>query len=314
MKTVVLKTIVGCGRMSGRCSGQGCNGFPCFAHREMRALQNIANTGGSVAVCLPLLSHAFHFGGCLLFQRLPYDLLDFITQRICPIDHLMMSDLIRRLYLGLSHLHSVGVVHGDIKPDNIVVRLQEERLISVKLIDFDQAVIVTEIPTFINADERELWKAVCVEHTPRYVDPYPILFQLHTPMTDGIELTRVLMERDLWGLAMTLGVVYVGNFLPAEPSIPNIPGRTLEQLVMIEPSLDMALSVTDQAITYMKAFFDKFVISLEDHALTSTVRDLVFGVLETRVFDESDDKSSRRPFFEIATNKPINKKKRKANV
>lgn len=54
-----------------------------------------------------------------------------------------------QLAAALSSLERVGVLHFDIKPDNILITSMNP--VSVKLIDFDRCVIVSDRPTFVNS-------------------------------------------------------------------------------------------------------------------------------------------------------------------
>lgn len=308
MKTVVLKTTVGGHCMATVCRGEGCQRSGCLAHREMQAFEKIIKSGGSNVVCLPMLTQAFPFGGCILLPRLAHDLFEFITQDLGPIDEPMLADLACRLYRGLTHLHSIDVIHGDVKPDNIVVNIANGRLTSLQLIDLDQSVDLSKIPDYIDADQKDVWRSVCVEHTPQYVDPYPIIMQRHTPMIDGAEVRRVLKERDLWGLALTLAVTYCGHFLPAEPKETFKTPRTIERLVIQQPTVSQALLETDKAVECMKSFFDE-VVQLRQGPLATWMRNLVFGVLETHVFDGSGLTASRRPFFDKGLSLRVSKQR-----
>lgn len=54
--------------------------------------------------------------------------------RICP-NILALKLVIRGILTGLQHLHSIGIVHKDIKPDNILVDALDPS--NVKIIDFN---------------------------------------------------------------------------------------------------------------------------------------------------------------------------------
>ena len=54
-----------------------------------------------------------------------------------------------QLATALSSLESVGVLHFDVKPDNILVTSTSP--LSIKLIDFDRCVIVSDCPTLVNS-------------------------------------------------------------------------------------------------------------------------------------------------------------------
>lgn len=56
----------------------------------------------------------------------------------------LMRDFIRRMCEALTLLSRLGVVHADLKPDNILIEFDEEnvRITSLKLIDFGSAFLL----------------------------------------------------------------------------------------------------------------------------------------------------------------------------
>jgi tRNA A-37 threonylcarbamoyl transferase component Bud32 len=295
---IVVKTTIRRGH-SNRCIGDECNGYPCFAHREIRVLQRIARSDCS-AVCLPIDFDVFPSGCSLVFPKLQFDLLDFIVDGLGPIDWQCLSSLNRTLYSALRHLHSLDIVHGDVKPDNVAVTADGGRLVDVKLIDLDQGIILTAIPDVVmDQDTKDACRMACFEHTPRYADPYAVLLQKFDSLIDGCEVRRVLIERDFWGLALTIGVAYTRRFFPAERNH-NGPDRHMFELVTRPTTFAGALRETDLAIECMRESFEEVAVRDLDVALASAVRQLVFGALQTRVFDDKGNTASRRPAFEAA--------------
>lgn len=282
-----------------RCTGDECKGYPCFAHREICVLQRIARSDCS-AVCLPIDFDVFPSGCSLVFHKLQCDLLDFIVDGLGPIDWECLSSLNRTLYSALRHLHSLDVVHGDVKPDNVAVTADGGRLVDVKLIDLDQGIILTAIPDVVmDQDTKDACRMACYENTPRYADPYAILLEKFDSLVDGCEVRRVLIERDFWGLALTIGVAYTRRFFPAERN-DKLPDRHMFELVTRPTTFAGALRETDLAIECMRQSFEEVAVHDLDVVFVSAVRQLVFGALQTRVFDDKGNTASRRHAFEAA--------------
>ena len=63
------------------------------------------------------------------------DLFEYITKRYddgMPLKETEVKAIMKMLLQGISHIHSNGVVHRDIKPDNVLINDKGE----VKIIDF----------------------------------------------------------------------------------------------------------------------------------------------------------------------------------
>ena len=53
-----------------------------------------------------------------------------------PNDELTIWKIVKMLANALSHIHSKKIIHGDIKPQNILLSKEEDELVHVKLADF----------------------------------------------------------------------------------------------------------------------------------------------------------------------------------
>ena len=53
-----------------------------------------------------------------------------------PNDELTVWKIVKMLANALSHMHSKEIIHGDIKPQNILLSKEEDELVHVKLADF----------------------------------------------------------------------------------------------------------------------------------------------------------------------------------
>jgi serine/threonine-protein kinase len=132
---------------------------------------------------------------------------------------------------ALERAHAKGVVHRDVKPDNIFVSMQSSRVSVAKLLDFGVAALLDNIVSL----ERD---AGMMLGTPRYMAPEQLLGERATPAMDTWSLGVVLFE-------MVTGVTpFASESLPElilavqshrpAPSLgelaPNVP-RPLERLV-----------------------------------------------------------------------------------
>eukprot|EP00611_Tribonema_gayanum_P023629 TRINITY_DN5001_c0_g1_i1.p1 TRINITY_DN5001_c0_g1~~TRINITY_DN5001_c0_g1_i1.p1 ORF type:complete len:432 (+),score=106.44 TRINITY_DN5001_c0_g1_i1:107-1402(+) len=83
--------------------------------------------------------------------------------------------LLRRLLSALSHVHSLGIAHLDVKPDNVLL-LEPDALGSAVLADFGFATRVTPLSTATSSTATTLNKsATAAVGTPEYVAPELLL-------------------------------------------------------------------------------------------------------------------------------------------
>ncbi|CAJ1055091.1 homeodomain-interacting protein kinase 2-like [Xyrichtys novacula] len=83
----------------------------------------------------------FHMDSvCLSFELLDQSLYDYIQSskgQFFPVPE--MRSVLKQMTSALSHLSSIGLVHGDLKPENIMVVDRHSKPLKVKLIDFGLA-------------------------------------------------------------------------------------------------------------------------------------------------------------------------------
>ncbi|MCS6884307.1 MAG: protein kinase [Acidobacteriota bacterium] len=145
----------------------------------------------------------------------------------------------------LSVAHAAGVIHRDIKPDNIFLHTSSEGEEIVKVVDFGIAKIVGEV---VDLDMQDLTVAGRIVGTPVYMSPERLSNQSYDGKSDvysvGIMLYQMLSgqlpffsrEKDLLSIAML--------HLTKEPPrlreiVPDIP-PAIEQVVLLALAKDPA--------------------------------------------------------------------------
>ncbi|KAM7411165.1 hypothetical protein PAMA_021242 [Pampus argenteus] len=132
---------------------------------------------------------------CLDFELLDQSLHDYMSERNYNAMTLKeIRPVLHQLTTALSHLHSMGIVHADLKPDNIMVTDRRQQLLKIKLIDFGLAEFVSEVKA-----------GVCTQ-TRWYRAPEVIL------------RSRYNEAIDIWSLGLTAAELAVG--------FPLYPGKT----------------------------------------------------------------------------------------
>ena len=72
----------------------------------------------------------------------------------------MVNDITRQIVAGLQHLHRFGIVHGDLKPSNILISGQKGDMISqVKLSDIGVRHLITDKGLSLFSNEKGRFRA-----------------------------------------------------------------------------------------------------------------------------------------------------------
>eukprot|EP00928_Gymnodinium_smaydae_P088315 TRINITY_DN72420_c0_g1_i1.p1 TRINITY_DN72420_c0_g1~~TRINITY_DN72420_c0_g1_i1.p1 ORF type:complete len:734 (-),score=115.41 TRINITY_DN72420_c0_g1_i1:62-2263(-) len=135
------------------------------------------------------------------------DLLERIREEGGKICEPLARVFARQLLSALAYCHSSGVVHGDVKPENVLLETEDASCVTVKLADFGIATCMASMDFNRRTDEM------------RGSLPYmaPELFN-----TEGPELETMLRSpaRDLWGVGVIVYSMLVGS-LPygADPRV-----------------------------------------------------------------------------------------------
>uniref|UniRef100_A0AAV2IYC1 Protein kinase domain-containing protein n=1 Tax=Knipowitschia caucasica TaxID=637954 RepID=A0AAV2IYC1_KNICA len=112
-----------------------------FWLRELRMLRTIGSLDADSSNCI-CLNNCFksadgdHF---MEFEMLDQNVLQFMEKRDAPFSLKELRPMAKGLLEALDSLRSVGVIHTDIKLDNIMFVDQEAKPFKVKLIDFGVA-------------------------------------------------------------------------------------------------------------------------------------------------------------------------------
>jgi hypothetical protein len=118
--------------------------------------------------------------GRTLRQRLNED------GRLSPAAALQLGE---QLMLALAHAHGEGVVHRDLKPDNVFLLAQSELRLHVKVLDFGVATIIGDVTSV--GFKTETGASV---GTPRYMSPEQLAGKQATPRSDLYAAAVVLFE------------------------------------------------------------------------------------------------------------------------
>jgi len=107
---------------------------------------------------------------CIVYERLEGETLATRIAREGSLGLAETTDIVRQVSRALSRAHSLGVVHRDVKPDNIFLAVQPDGRSFVKLLDFG---ISEKVGPGGKVSER-------LVGTPEYIAP-EVLFGSHMP-------------------------------------------------------------------------------------------------------------------------------------
>jgi tRNA A-37 threonylcarbamoyl transferase component Bud32 len=150
-----------------------------------------ARVGGRIRH--PNLATVFDFGidahgvPYLVMERLSGELLGSVVAREGALTAHRATALVGQLLAGLGEAHAEGIVHGDVKSDNVVVERRRDGREQVKLIDFGLARIIAEPSEAPVADPM-------LSGTPEYLAPEVILGAEPRPASDVYAAGIVLYE------------------------------------------------------------------------------------------------------------------------
>jgi serine/threonine-protein kinase len=131
-------------------------------YREARTTAAIGHTN-IINVLDVGVSH--HGDPYLVMEYLEGESLATMLKRLGPMDHIAAFGLLEQVLFALNAAHEKGIVHRDIKPDNIFILRQEGGTIVVKLIDFGVSKILGL------DDYKRLTRTGSLLGTPAYMSP-----------------------------------------------------------------------------------------------------------------------------------------------
>ncbi|KAK0143741.1 Homeodomain-interacting protein kinase 3 [Merluccius polli] len=117
------------------------------AEEEIAMLQQILALDPDAYNIVRWFEHFVHRGHTrLVFEMLDISLFDYMNARhLQPLSLLEMSLITQQLAVSFEALKVMGVIHADLKGDNIMFVNQRDKPLKVKLIDFGLAVPICEV-------------------------------------------------------------------------------------------------------------------------------------------------------------------------
>jgi Serine/threonine protein kinase len=141
----------------------------------------------------PNVAAVFDFGEAermvyLVMEYVDGDSLSTILEREGPLDPRRAIDIARQIADGLSAAHELGLIHRDLKPDNVIVASRRDGRETAKVVDFGIAKAVSDAP------QDSLTRSGLVIGTPEYMSPEQLLGDPMDARTDIYALGCMLFQ------------------------------------------------------------------------------------------------------------------------
>ena len=147
----------------------------------------------------PNVASVFHLGrtGASYFYAMEFvegETLEKLIKRSGRLEVKLALEIVAQVAAGLAAVHEQNLVHRDIKPTNIMVRLKEERGVTAKIIDLGLAKTLDE-----SASEPGISSPGAFAGTPEFASP------------EQFAGVSVDIRSDLYSLGVTLWVMVTGQ-------------------------------------------------------------------------------------------------------
>jgi WD40 repeat protein/serine/threonine protein kinase len=166
---------------------------------ESARLRFLREARAAASVRHPNVASVFHLGrtGSSYFYAMEFvegETLENLIKRSGRLDVKLALEIATQVATGLAAIHEQNLVHRDIKPTNIMVRLKEERSLTAKIIDLGLAKTLVE-----SASEAGISMPGAFAGTPEFASPEQFA-------GDGVDI-----RSDLYSLGVTLWEMLIGR-------------------------------------------------------------------------------------------------------
>ena len=166
---------------------------------ESARLRFLREARAAASVRHPNVASVFHLGrtGSSYFYAMEFvegETLEKLIKRSGRLEVKLALEIATQVAAGLAAVHEQNLVHRDIKPTNIMVRLKEERGVTAKIIDLGLAKTLDE-----SASEAGISSPGAFVGTPEFASP------------EQFAGVGVDIRSDLYSLGVTLWVMVTGQ-------------------------------------------------------------------------------------------------------
>ncbi|XP_061907755.1 homeodomain-interacting protein kinase 1-like [Entelurus aequoreus] len=243
-------------------------------NQEVQALQKIRFLDKHRNSLVRFIEHfIFQDFPCLVFEMLDKSLEDLMTERnMTPLNLHQIRPVTSQLLMAFEALQALGIIHTDLKPDNVMLVDHKHVPFRVKLIDFGLAHPITSVHAGMTL-QAEAYRA--------------------PEVTLGLPLSEAI---DMWSLGCTIAYLFFGFDLFDCSSLRNSMGTICQLfgqpgdhlLNMAKYTSDYFMLDADHRWTVISAGIEP-AMSRFNLETGSTFEDLALGFLQTTSTVEYDD-------------------------
>src|SRR5262245_2656677 len=166
---------------------------------ESARLRFLREARAAASVRHPNVASVFHLGrtGRSYFYAMEFvegETLENLIQRSGRLEVKLALEIATQVAAGLAAVHEQNLVHRDLKPTNIMVRLKEERSVTAKIIDLGLSKTLVE-----SASEAGISMPGAFAGTPEFASPEQFA-------GDGVDI-----RSDLYSLGVTIWEMLIGR-------------------------------------------------------------------------------------------------------
>ncbi len=169
-----------------------CEAFEARHLKIAKMLVSDGPGGGHLVTTLAF----FRVGPCYYKVTRLVDVDKKVNLRLCDAEAQAIA--IKSLLYSLKLMHDVGIVHGDLKPENVLFQRTKAGAVTCKLIDFDEAYLSGEPPTVTH-----------IVGDPRYYSPELLAYVKQDASVGPEALTT---KADIFALGLLLHILLTGEF------------------------------------------------------------------------------------------------------
>ncbi|CAM9613449.1 unnamed protein product [Scytosiphon promiscuus] len=202
--------------------------------------RNIRRGSSDSSLCVEMFAQFEHQGHCcLVFECLGRSLYDYLKRndyRGFPMN--ILRSIARELLQAIEFLHSIKLIHTDLKPENVLLKSGEEREVTLESGDVVRVPVNPHIKVIdFGGATYEHDSHASIVNTRQYRAPEVIL---------GL---RWLYPSDLWSLGCIIAELYLGDLLFATHN-------NLEHLALMEKCVGFFPQSMLQKAPRTRDFFD----------------------------------------------------------